>query len=154
MVIRKACPSDYEACAALEKEIFTLHYQRRPDFFRYRDTPLTRERFGALLGTDCVFLVAEEEGEVLGHSFAGIEGYHEHPGFVDRQWLEIDDIIVRDGSRGQGIGAALLEAMKEEACRLGLDHIELTVWGFNRDALEFYKKQGMRTRIQRMEMDL
>ena len=30
-------------------------------------------------------------------------------------------------------------------------NIELMVWDFNKDAINFYKKMGMKTRIKRME---
>lgn len=153
MNIRKARASDYAACARLEQDILALHQENRPDFFRKREVALTEERFLALL-EQAVFLVAEEDGAVIGHAFAGQRGYDGHPGFNDIRWLEIDDIVVDAAHRGQGVGTALFRAMQAEAARAGFDHIELTVWGFNADALRFYEKLGMRCRIARMELQL
>ena len=152
--IRPAVLGDYAACAALEQDILELHRQNRPDFFRPRETALTEERFTALLEQANVFLVAELDGEVVGQAFAGQRGYNGHPGFNDLEWLEIDDIVVRVDCRGKGIGRALFAAMKAEARRQGFRHLELTVWGFNAEARHFYKALGMRTRIDRMELDL
>ena len=153
MNIRKARAADYAACARLEQDILALHQENRPDFFRKREVALTEERFQALL-EQAVFLVAEADGGVIGHAFAGRRGYEGHPGFNDIQWLEIDDIVVAAEHRGRGVGKALFEAMKAEAAALGYDHIELTVWGFNEDARRFYEKLGMRPRIERMELEL
>ena len=154
MNIRRAVWEDYAACARLEKEIFTLHHDHRPDQLRDTEVPLTQERFRELLGDAFVFLVAEEEGRVIAHAFASRRGYKDHPGYRDREWFEIDDIVVDAEHRGKGVGSALFEAMQAEARALGFDHIELTVWGFNTQARDFYVKRGMRSRIDRLEMDL
>ena len=153
MRIRKAAPGDYAACAALEQAILELHQRNRPDFFRERAAALTEERFQALL-EQAVFLVAEEDGTVVGHCFAGKRGYEGHPGFNNIEWLEIDDIVVDEKHRGEGVGTELFEAMKAEAARMGFKHIELTVWGFNEEARRFYEKLGMTCRIERLEIDV
>lgn len=154
MIIRKAVLADFEAAKALEKEVFQLHYSNRTDFFRYREEPLSFEKYSSMLNSDLVFLLAEEDGEVLGQAIGFRRGYKDHPVFNDVEWLEIDDISVREGHRSKGVGAALFEAMKTEAKAMGLNHIELTVWGFNANAHRFYEKMGMRSRIDRMELNI
>ena len=49
VIVRSAGAADYDAVLALEKQVFGLHYEHRPDCFRWRDTPLERERFDAML---------------------------------------------------------------------------------------------------------
>ncbi|MBQ2692136.1 MAG: GNAT family N-acetyltransferase [Clostridia bacterium] len=152
--IRPASPEDFKAAAALEKEVFDLHHENRPDFFRDNDAPLTREGFLDKL-ENCIYLLAEDEkGSIVGQAVALIRGYKDHPVFRDRQWFEIDDISVASSARRMGVGKMLFEAMKREAGQRGFDHIELCVWSFNKEARAFYESLGMTSRIDRMEIEL
>ncbi|MBR5283427.1 MAG: GNAT family N-acetyltransferase [Clostridia bacterium] len=152
MIIRQATIRDYEAAAALEQSVFQLHYENRKDFLRYRTEPLEKERFASML-EGMIYLLAEEDGIILGQAIAYKRGYKDHPVFNDMEWLEIDDISVAPEAQGKGIGKALFEAMKQTALDMGLHHIELTVWAFNEKAKGFYEKMGMRSRIDRMEIE-
>ena len=152
MIIRQATIRDYEAAAALEQSVFQLHYENRKDFLRYRTEPLEKERFASML-EGMIYLLAEEDGIILGQAIAYKRGYKDHPVFNDMEWLEIDDISVAPEAQGKGIGKALFEAMKQTALDMGLHHIELTVWAFNEKAKGFYEKMGMRSRIDRIEIE-
>lgn len=153
MIIRKATPADYEGAAALEQAVFRLHYENRKDFFRFRTEPLEKERYLSML-EGMTFLVAEEDGKLIGQAIAYKRSYKDHPVFHDIEWLEIDDISVLPEVQGKGVGKALFEAMKTEAQNMGLTHMELTVWSFNEKARGFYEKMGMRSRIDRLEIHI
>ena len=101
MMIRRAVRADYESAKNLEKEVFQLHYSNRKDFFRYREEPLTEERFAEMLDGKMIFLLAEEDGKVIGQAIAFERGYKDNPVFNDRSWLEIDDISVLDGHQSR-----------------------------------------------------
>jgi ribosomal protein S18 acetylase RimI-like enzyme len=155
VIVRSAGAADYDAVLALEKQVFGLHYEHRPDCFRWRDTPLERERFDAMLADGVhILLVAAADGRVVGQALAFERAYRDHPVFKDRRWLEIDDLCVAAEARGRGIGTALFAELKRRALSRGLDHLELTVWAFNEDARRLYERLGMRSRIDRMEMEL
>lgn len=153
MIIRKATPADYEGAAALEQAVFRLHYENRKDFFRFRTEPLEKDRYLSML-EGMTFLVAEEDGKLIGQAIAYKRSYKDHPVFHDIEWLEIDDISVLPETQGKGVGKALFEAMKTEAQNMGLHHIELCVWSFNETARGFYEKMGMRSRIDRLEIHI
>lgn len=154
MQIRPALPEDYAAAAALEQSVYALHQENRPDFFPRRDTAMTEERYRTMLENGTIFLLAEDEGRVVGQATAIRRGYKDHPVFRDIEWLEIDDISVDPSFQGRGAGKALFEAMTARARALGLHRVELTVWAFNRSARGFYEKMGMRSRIDRLELEL
>jgi len=154
VIVRRATAADYEAAKELEQEILQLHYSNRKDFFRYREEALPLERFVSMIEGDCIFLLAEENSIVIGQAVALKRSFKDHPVFNDMEWLEIDDISVRSEAQGKGVGTALFNAIKAEARILGLKHIELTVWGFNKSARAFYEKMGMHSRIDRLELDI
>ena len=152
MQIRPALPEDYAAAAALEQSVYTLHQANRPDFFPRRDTAMSEARYRAMLENGTIFLLAEDEGRVIGQATAIRRSYKDHPVFLDIEWLEIDDISVDPAFQGRGAGKALFEAMTARARALGLHRVELTVWSFNQKARSFYEKMGMRSRIDRLEL--
>ncbi|MBR4875061.1 MAG: GNAT family N-acetyltransferase, partial [Clostridia bacterium] len=102
MIIRQATIRDYEAAAALEQSVFQLHYENRKDFLRYRTEPLEKERFASML-EGMTYLLAEEDGIILGQAIAYKRGYKDHPVFNDMEWLEIDDISVAPEAQGKGV---------------------------------------------------
>lgn len=54
----------------------------------------------------------------------------------------IDDLVVQSDARGQGIGAALIEAAKSKAHALNCDHIRLCSGLTRADAHRFYEHNG------------
>ena len=153
MIIRQATIDDYEAAAKLEQSVFQLHYENRKDFLRYRSTPLEKERFASMLN-GMTYLLAEENGVILGQAVAFKREYKDNPVFNDMEWLEIDDISVAPEAQGKGVGKALFAALKQTALEMGLHHMELTVWAFNEKARGFYEKMGMSSRIDRLEIEI
>ncbi|MDD2649383.1 MAG: GNAT family N-acetyltransferase [Eubacteriales bacterium] len=154
ITVRNATPSDCESARALEKEIFKLHRSNRPDMFRFRENSRTREQFEEMLSDNRLVLLAEEDGAVVGQVFAFIREIKNHPVFNDAKWLEIDEISIAEGKRNMGIGTMLFSALKNGTRDMGLNHIELTVWGFNDSAKAFYRKMGMQSGIDRLEMNI
>lgn len=155
MYIRPARIEDYPAAAALEQAVYDLHQAHRPDFFPRRAEAMTEARYRAMLDSDMLCLLAEnEDGRIIGQATALRRGYKDHPVFCDIEWLEIDDISVDPAFQGCGAGRALFEAMTDQARAMGLHRVELTVWAFNGAARGFYEKMGMRSRIDRLELEL
>ena len=58
--------------------------------------------------------------------------------------LLMDGIFVRDAARGHGVGTALLEAVVQEAVRLGVGEVRLDVIDSNPRARALYEKMGFR----------
>jgi GNAT superfamily N-acetyltransferase len=61
--------------------------------------------------------------------------------FGPRCWLQ--DLVVREDRRGQGIGGQLLQASCAWAREHGCTHLELASGAGRVDAHRFYKSQGM-----------
>ena len=55
---------------------------------------------------------------------------------------KLDDVNVRPGLEGQGIGTAMLESLKEELRRLGVTRIDTATHFDNPGARRFYERHG------------
>lgn len=105
--------------------------------------PVSSEEVGARLAAgsgagDAACLVAEQDGVVAGvielHLFA--------PLHVPGRWALVSSLVVRDGLRGSGIGAALLAAAERMAWEAGCGHVELSSNERRTRAHVFYESQG------------
>jgi GNAT superfamily N-acetyltransferase len=133
MLIREADPDDWPKVAALLAEL------GRPDVRGAPEEEEARELFLSYLARpDAVALVAEDDGRVAG--FLDME-YRARLNFTTPQaW--IPDLIVDEGSRGLGIGRALLEHAEELAREHGCWSMSLESATWRERAHAFYLREG------------
>lgn len=89
-----------------------------------------------LIDNSSVFLVAEQEGELVGFSRAMGEMPRR------RQHAALIVVAIRQASVGQGIGTQFFKVMEEWAVQKGLHRLELTVVAHNQRAIALYQKMG------------
>lgn len=95
-------------------------------------------------------LVATAGGEVVG--FVSVVYYRS---FFHRVGTAlINELIVERTRRGEGIGARLVAAVREEALRRGMDEIEVGTENRNRAARRFYHEQGFDEEYLLLGMEL
>ena len=84
------------------------------------------------------FLIAEEEGEVVGfaHFTTRLTILHRGPSAV------VEEIAVKSSKRGQGIGEKLLSEVVENCKKIGCSEVEVSTENSNEKARAFYKKLG------------
>lgn len=58
------------------------------------------------------------------------------------EYLHVDCVYVSEGSRGRGMGAALMGAIAREAAGLGITHLEWQTPSWNLPAVRFYERLG------------
>lgn len=99
---------------------------------------LTLEQFNAdfLQGRFRV-LVAETNGEV-----AGMALYFDRYSTWKGRCIYLEDLIVSEAYRGQGLGQQLLNAVIREAKATGAARLEWMVLDWNEPAIQFYLKSG------------
>jgi ribosomal protein S18 acetylase RimI-like enzyme len=86
--------------------------------------------------------VAEVESVVEGYCFAEIQENSSTPILLPSEFIYINELVVRPGSRRSGIGRALVLDLKKFAQQKGITQIKLDVGQFNSEARAFFKSQG------------
>ena len=98
-----------------------------------------------------IVLVADDHGDVIGYSYATVEGYDymslRGPAGV------IQDVIVDPGFRGRGVGRMLLEATLAELAARGASQVVLTTAERNEEAQRLFARAGFRRTMVEMTRD-
>ena len=134
--IRPARPEDVELLVNLVLELAVYeeleqHARATPDDFR-------RHLFGVRPAAEAA--VAEVSGEPVGFAlwFSTFSTFRGQPG------LYLEDIFVKPGFRGRGIGKGLLAAVARQAVERGCGRLEWSVLDWNAPAIGFYRSLGAR----------
>ena len=153
--IRAMRPDDFDAVQEIFRTVHAMHQENRPDLYRKLDAPLSRTYYTQMVeNPGGIALCAECGGKVAGVAYTYMKAPTENPVMVPRITAFMDDLAVHPDFRGQGIGRALLEESRRQALARGAVSLELMVWAFNQNALEFYEHAGMAPRSMIMEMKL
>ncbi len=130
-MIRSALKED---CSAIYDLIMELAiYEKAPEKMVNTPERLLEDGFGAIPLYTC--FVAELEGEVVGMSFCYIR-YSTWVGKV----LYLEDLIVKEDKRRQGIGKLLIDQTLTYARNHNFARLSWQVLDWNTPAIEFYKQ--------------
>jgi len=154
--IRTAVPEDCYRIRPLQDEIAQLHYSVRFDLFKPEPRYFTEESLAARLSDPkhAVYIAETDDGQVVGYVFAWVISYEDHPVYRDHNCFYIDDICILSSHRRNRIGRMLFDRCTRRAREMGCTRVELGVWAFNKNAIDFYKSCGMSEKIIRMEYRL
>jgi ribosomal protein S18 acetylase RimI-like enzyme len=145
IVIRKAEARDVPQMLALVRELAT--FEKEPEAV----TVTMAEMVDAGFGEKPVWWgwVAEErsDNEKIRRSedqapLVGIAVCYERYSTWRGRIGYLEDIVVTDSVRGQGIGEKLFKACAAEAVRRGYHHLTWQVLDWNEGAIRFYKRLG------------
>jgi len=131
--IRAADNRDIDSMAGLLRQLFAIE----ADFVFEAE----RQRRGlSLLLADphCCLLAAEEQGQVVGMASGQVVISTAEGGPA----LLVEDVVVSEGWRGQGIGRALIVAMESWARSHKIFRLQLLADRGNTQALGFYRRLG------------
>ena len=155
-IIRRALRSDLPTLGALGDSLLRTHFgfdARR--FMAPHDD--TAEGYAWFLGEelnnpDVVVFVAEQDGEVVGYVYAGVEGQNwkelrEEAGFIH-------DVVVAPQARTHGVGARLIEAACGWCRDRGMPRVLLWVAEQNTGAQRVFDRTGFRRTMVEMTREL
>ena len=128
--IRKGQKADLTSVLALIKEL--AEFEKAPDEVSVTLEDLEEDGFGQ--HPYYWFIVAEHKREIIGLSFYFIR-YSTWKG----RFLFLEDFVVKEDFRGQGVGAQLFEETIRIAQRLEVKGMVWQVLDWNEDAIRFYK---------------
>ena len=132
--IRTATVEDVAAIHGLICDL--AEYERARHEVKATEGQLRAALFGS---SPAVFaLVAEADGEVVGFAlyflnFSTWEGVH---------GIYLEDLYVRPGHRGTGLGKALLTSLAAIAVARGYARVEWWVLNWNTPSIDFYRRLG------------
>ena len=129
--LRKGTPSDIPELLNLIKELAA--YEKEPDAVIVAEEILLEDGFGENSIFD--FIVAEKDEKV-----AGIALYYSKYSTWKGRCLYLEDIIVKESERMNGIGSLLLKELIAIADKAGVKRLEWQVLDWNEPAINFYKK--------------
>jgi ribosomal protein S18 acetylase RimI-like enzyme len=154
--IREARAHDYEQLCILTEEVDALHRDRLPHTFQKPPGPIRdRDYILYLIDSEDVGLfVAEVAGRVVGFVQIMLVQSPDISIFVPRRYGAIDNLVVQSELRRAGIGQALMDRASAWAASQGASSIELTVYEFNKAALDFYQALGYEMLLHTMSRPL
>jgi ribosomal protein S18 acetylase RimI-like enzyme len=156
ITIRRAAPADLAAIGRLGALLVRAHHDFDPERFLAATTG-TEHAYASFLGTqleepNVVILVAERDGEVVGYTYAAVEGHDfmtlRGPAGV------VHDIVVDPDQRGHGIGGRLLDATLAALRDRGAPRVVLLTADGNQVAQRLFARAGFRRTMIEMTREL
>ncbi len=133
MNIRPALETDLPIIIDLIREL--AHFEKEPDAVEITLEELRRDGFGDT--PQFSIIVAEVENEIVGMAF-----YYFRYSTWKGKTIHLEDLIVREKSRGTGAGTALYTEVIKRGSEEGVRRIEWAVLDWNEPAITFYEKSG------------
>jgi ribosomal protein S18 acetylase RimI-like enzyme len=155
-MVRPARPADTPALGRLGALLVRVHHEFDPQRF-IAATPRTEHGYGSFLGSqlrdpDVVLLVAELDGDVVGYTYAELEGFDyaslRGPAGV------IHDIVVDPRRRAAGVGRLLLDATVAALADRGAPRVVLHTAEQNEPAQRLFARAGFRRTMIEMTRDV
>lgn len=133
MNIREGKKEDMSAVLELIKELAT--FEKEPDAVVVTVEDLERDGFGEnpLFYT----FIAIIDEQIVGAALY----YYRYSTWKGRT-IHLEDLIVKEKSRGAGVGYALYKEVIAQGKKDGVRRIEWNVLDWNTPAIDFYKKTG------------
>lgn len=131
MIIRKAQTKDLKDILSLVKELAVFEKEPKAVTATIKDY----EKYFKQGLFDCI--VAENN-----HKIVGIALYYDTFSTWKGKMLYLEDLIVTESYRGQGIGTQLLDSFLAEAQKKEAILVKWQVLDWNTEAIDFYNKKG------------
>ena len=151
LILRNAGIDAFDQIHRIVMQVHNLHLKNRRDI--YKDVnPLTIDEFQEDITSDNkLSLVAESNENVVGICFSTIKIITDNRILNDKKIVYIENICVDVNERKKGIGKMLYNETIKIAKNIKANSIELMVWKFNEEAINFYKNLGMEIKNIRFE---
>jgi len=154
LIIRKANIGDYDRINKLYWQSDYFHYNNEPYIYEKTDEGCRTKEYIESLLNENIFIVLEEEKEIIGFLYAYEETKGHLPFHKKRKYIVIDNIVIDEKNRNNGYGEKLLNYIIEYAKNGNYNDIVLNVYRFNENAIKLYEKKGFKIITQDMILKL
>ena len=156
VTIRPAMQADLTAVGKLGALLVRTHHDFDPKRF-IAATAGTEHGYGSFLGTqldkpNVVVLVAEQDAQVIGYTYAGVEG-NDYMSLRGPAGV-LYDIVVDPAHRGRGVGGTLLDATLDALEARGAPRVVLSTAEQNAAAQRLFARAGFRRTMIEMTREL
>ena len=134
MNVRVARPDDVAAILALVREL--AEYERASHEVITRDGDLARALFGPDAHVHCLVVEVGGEIEAMALWFLNFSTW------LGTSGLYLEDLYVRESSRGRGYGMALMRELAKICVARGYSRFEWSVLDWNTPSIDFYLSLG------------
>jgi phosphinothricin acetyltransferase len=132
--IRNATPADAAIIAAIYNESIVANDSTMDDI---PNTPADIRQQMAHFNNREVFLVLEEEGEVLGWGI--IKRYSDRPGY---RFCCETAVYIRRALRRHGYGSRIEQALIDRCRQFGYHHLVAKIWATNVGSIQMHERFG------------
>ncbi|WP_394759946.1 GNAT family N-acetyltransferase [Flavobacterium sp.] len=133
MIIRKGQKQDMPAVLELIKELAI--FEKEPNAVVVTESDLVRDGFSD--NPRFYTFIAEVDDEIIGMALY----YYRFSTWKGRT-IHLEDLIVKENSRGTGAGYALYSEIMKQGKKDNVRRIEWNVLDWNTPAIDFYNKSG------------
>jgi GNAT superfamily N-acetyltransferase len=152
--IREAAEGDVAAMVGLWNEMMDFHQELDQIFPR---TDKNNEGWiefirDHLSKEESCVLVAEQNGQIVGHSLAFISEFP--PVISIKEYGIFQELAVTAGCRRSGIGKGLFNETLNWFRKHGIKHVEVQVSIFNELSMTFWRKMGFRPYLETLCMEI
>lgn len=144
IVISKLDKQDIKEAAALVQKLADYTLEKRSDIFVLNYENWEQNLKERIDNNNFELIVAKDEKKIVGVCIAEIKHIGDGEITNYRDILFIEYVVVLDEYKKMGIGSKMLNYMKHFAKQKALASLELTVWGYNKNAIGFYEKNDMK----------
>ena len=151
--VRFAREEDLEQVNRLRRQVNDLHVAGKPEVFKPGFCNELRDYLYTIWNDPRQkIVVAELEQRIIGFAILNHITRPENPFMFERDYLDVDEFGVEEGSRRRGAAGTMIRFIRKFARENGFNRVELNMWEFNRGALAFYETAGFTTYRRYMEM--
>ncbi len=153
MKIRLCNENDRAEVNRLLYQSTVIHAAGVPDFFVPLEESLNETVYTDVLAAEdqVLFCADNEDGTLCGVCHLS---FHNRSGWVEMKNVHVENIVVDEVCRGQGVGHALMAEAERIAKEWGAVQLNLMCWQFNDGARRLYESLGMTPQRSIMVKDL
>ena len=155
LTIRKATKEDSDVLSVLYRELEEDAVRYQPEHFVLSPDGTRTEQMKDFWDSDHqAMFVADLDGEVIGFAHAVLIPAKKVPCLKPQTALYLQDLIVTAEYRSQGIGAKLMDVVRQYGKDNGADFFRTQVFPKNEAGLRFYHRIGFKEAMITIERSL